>query len=742
MTGNASDSLVSLNSDRVMIVNPSEEGAILLVCAAQILNIIVKYSKESNNSNINNSNNNNSSNKSYLDRLAELSLPIDISKWILLFQDRLSFKLDYSKFLLIAQEMDQHLKFRLFILDSPTNSPTIADIIIWYGFKNQPVWLGKKNEFAFYELFRWYEHVYTFIKESIDKLNVAIKSGDSALVKKDQGSFDIELPDAEYGKVVTRFPPEPSGYLHIGHAKAALLNQYFAQHFNGKLIVRFDDTNPTKENVEFEDSILEDLEMIGVRGNVLSHTSDYFDQIEEMAFKLIKDGKAYADDTVQEEMRDQRFHGIPSKSRDLTIEENLARFNEMRQGSPFGKSCCLRAKIDMQAPNKALRDPVIYRCVDDPHHRTGTRFKIYPTYDFACPIVDSLEGVTHALRTNEYRDRNDQYYWIIDALGLRKPFIWDYSRVNFVYTLLSKRKMIWFVQKNLVSGWDDPRMPTIRGIRRRGLTIEALREYILMQGASKNAVMLEWDKIWAVNKRIIDPISPRHTALIKNDLCKIKLQGFEDETNQKNASNGYTKEMAKHKKNPSLGFKRVNYSSNIFIEQEDAKSLEEGEEITLMDWGNVIIEKIKRDQDQIIEIEAKLHLEGDFKKTKKKLTWLSPDPQPLITVFLYDYDYLITKKKMEEEDNLEDCITAQSEFINEALGDAGIALLAKGDVIQLERKGFYICDSISHSSHDDKDNGNNKDNGNSGNNNDQKISVKLIKIPDGKAASVISKSVN
>lgn len=396
------------------------------------------------------------------------------------------------------------------------------------------------------------------------------------------------------GKVVTRFPPEPSGYLHIGHAKAALLNQYFAQTYKGKMIVRFDDTNPSKEKTEFEESIKEDLALIGVDSSVVTHTSDYFDQLYELALKLIKDGNAYVDDTDQATMREQRLKGIPSKCRDLPVEENLRRFEEMKNGTEFvsfhktvlfwlldkfadmsffwqGQKCCLRAKISVDDPNGTLRDPVMYRCNLTPHHYTGDKWKIYPTYDFACPVVDSLEGVTHALRTNEYRDRNAQYQWVLNALGLRKVNIWDFSRINFVYTLLSKRKLQWFVDQGIVSGWDDPRFPTVRGIRRRGLTIEALKQYILMQGASQNTLLLEWDKLWALNKKVIDPVAPRHTAVIKDKIVYCNVQGGPVDRE--------VKETLKHKKNPDIGTKKTIYSSKIVIDQEDAKTFELDEEV-------------------------------------------------------------------------------------------------------------------------------------------------------------------
>jgi glutamyl-tRNA synthetase len=217
-------------------------------------------------------------------------------------------------------------------------------------------------------------------------------------------------------------------------------------------------------------------------------------------------------------MRAERMECKDSKCRNLSIDENLRRFAEMTKGSEEGVKMCLRAKINMQDKNGALRDPVIYRCNATAHHQTGTQWKLYPTYDFACPVVDSIEGVTHALRTSEYRDRNAQYEWFLKALELRWVHIWDFSRINFVYTLLSKRKLTWFVEEGLVAGWDDPRFPTVRGIRRRGMTIQALRDYILMQGASQKTLELEWDKIWALNKKQVDPVSPRHTAIAREKM--------------------------------------------------------------------------------------------------------------------------------------------------------------------------------------------------------------------------------
>jgi glutamyl-tRNA synthetase len=422
---------------------------------------------------------------------------------------------------------------------------------------------------------------------------------------------------------------------------------------------------------------------MGIKPDRTSYTSDYLEDLYQYTIRLIKEGHAYADDTEQETMRDERFKGIASKCRDRSVEENLAIFEEMKAGSEVGLKNCIRAKMSVDNPNKAMRDPVIYRCNLLPHHRTGTVWKMYPTYDLAVPIVDALEGVTHALRTTEYTDRNDQYQWFLDTLKLRQVHIWDFARMNFIRTFLSKRKLTKLVDAGKVWGWDDPRMPTIRGVRRRGMTVPALRDFILKQGPSRNIVNMDWTNFWNSNKKVIDPIAPRFTALDKKNLVKATITNGPEKA--------YTEEKPKHGKNPEVGIKKVAFSNQILLEQEDVKLMKQDEEITLMAWGNAIVRKIVG-SDPITEVELELHLEGDVKKTEKKVTWLSTEGQELIPVELVDFDYLITKDKLEEDDNWEDFLTPETEFRSEALADGNVKDLKAGDIIQFERKGYYRVD--------------------------------------------------
>ncbi|CAB3410817.1 unnamed protein product [Caenorhabditis bovis] len=506
--------------------------------------------------------------------------------------------------------------------------------------------------------------------------------------KKDEGMF-VELPGAEKGKVVVRFPPEASGYLHIGHAKAALLNQYYQQAFEGQLIMRFDDTNPAKENAHFEQVIKEDLKLLNIVPDRWTHSSDHFELIMSMCEKLLKEGKAYVDDTDTETMRKEREERVESKNRNNDPAKNFALWEEMKAGTPKGLTCCVRIKMDMKSNNGAMRDPTIYRCKPEEHVRTGNKYKVYPTYDFTCPIVDSIEGVTHALRTTEYHDRDDQYYFICDALGLRRPYIWEYARLNMTNTVMSKRKLTWFVDEGHVEGWDDPRLPTVRGVMRRGLTVEGLKQFIVAQGGSRSVVMMEWDKIWAFNKKVIDPIAPRYTALDTSaPLVTVNLSdNITDEVTN----------VALHPKNADVGSKEIHRGKKILLEQIDAAALKEGETVTFVNWGNIKINNIAKKGSLISSIDASLELDNkDYKKTTK-VTWLGDvkaKDGASIAVVTADYDHIISKAVIGKDEDWKNFINYDSVKYTKMIGEPAMRNLKKGDIIQLQRKGFYIVDQV------------------------------------------------
>ncbi|CAI4210521.1 unnamed protein product [Parascedosporium putredinis] len=563
--------------------------------------------------------------------------------------------------------LDKHLTLRSYIDGYVLGD---VDTKTWVALRNNRAALGFIRKGSLGNLSRWFTFIeknHPEIQEEIKQAE-AVKAAKQAAAGKAGGSYNITLPDAEKG-VVTRFLPEPSGYLHIGHAKAALLCDYFAHRlYDGKLRLRLDDTNPAKES------------------RLSLYTSDYFDYLYDMCKRLISEGNAYADDTETETMQKERFDGIESKRRNRSVEENLRIFEEMKAGSEEGLKNCIRAKLSVDNPNKALRDPVVYRCnPNDTHHRTGNKWKIYPTYDFACPVVDAHEGITHALRATEYTDRNPQYQWFLDTLKLRTVHLWDFSRLNFIKTFLSKRKLAKLVETGKVWGWDDPRMPTIRGIRRRGMTIPALRDFIIKQGPSRNISLQDWKSFWATNIKEIDPVAPRHTAVLKKDLVKVTLIGNEAPAQPSK------EDKPKHAKNPDIGTKKVVYSSQVILDQADAKSFKKDEEITLMSWGNAFVREIDS-SDPIQTLTCELNLKGDFKTTEKKITWLSSEGTELVPAELWEFDYLITKDKLEADDELEKCLNPVTESMQEALCDEGVGLLKTDDIIQLERRGFFRVD--------------------------------------------------
>ncbi|OIW28248.1 glutamyl-tRNA synthetase [Coniochaeta ligniaria NRRL 30616] len=615
------------------------------------------------------------------------------------------------------QGLNSHLTLRTYI--SGDYHVSVADIAVWATIRGNPNALSLlKSKTSYYtNVGRWYSFMdasnpwFADVLASLTAADTTKRALAKSAGSAAGASYHVLDSIQVDGPMVTRFPPEPSGYLHIGHAKAALLNDYVAhQKPGGKLICRFDDTNPSNESKHFQKAITHDLAMIGVIPDKESHSSDYFQKLYDYALRLINLGKAFADDSELGKGDETRKNRLPSKHRDMTVDETLLRFQEMATGSDEGGRWCLRARIAYDSPNGTLRDPVIYRCNDTPHHRTGTDWNIYPTYDFCAPVLDAIEGVTLALRDNTYRDRNAQYAWIQAALGLRRVPIQDFSRLNFVRTVLSKRKLARIVDQGKVRGWSDPRMPTIRGIIRRGCTVPALRQFILDQGPSRNVLNLQWGTFWATNRKLIDPVAPRHTAIAAADAVHCDVVGGDCTQ---------VLDVPKYVKNPSLGSRRIKTHKTIIIEQVDAQSLHVGQEITLMHWGNAIVREISTSTSRrCIDADDGTTLGGNDKSTApnrlvkrlvldlntgscdfrntKKITWLAAVNGNMVPVKLMTFDHLISKDKLEPSDELEDWLTPVTESTTYALADdCNIADLAQGDVVQLERKGYYRLDDLS-----------------------------------------------
>ncbi|KAI0977807.1 hypothetical protein GJ496_007971 [Pomphorhynchus laevis] len=501
---------------------------------------------------------------------------------------------------------------------------------------------------------------------AMDKSNIEQTIADGY---KSESKF-VDLPGAEVGNLVVRFPPEASGYLHIGHVKAALLNQFYKEAFEGKLILRYDDTNPAKESLEYEQSIEDDVKRIGLAIDQVTHTSDHFDFIQKCCEQLIRKGLAYCDDTEASLIKTEREAKICSKHRDQTPSEAMNHWNAMKAGSTEGQKFCVRAKIDMQSNVGCMRDPTIYRCKNEAHVRCSFKYKVYPTYDFACPIVDSVEGITHALRTTEYHDRDQQYYWFIDALELRKPYIYEFGRLNLQNTVLSKRKLQYFVQNKIVDGWDDPRMPTLRGLFRRGLTLEGLRSFIATQGSSRTVINMGWDKLWAINSKYVDMKAVRYNALMARYTVKVTVLNAKEEMIT----------VAKHPKDPNL---------------DDVVDFKSGDLVTLMNWGNAIVNEIVLNRSKQIEkiIMSANFDNNDFKKTKK-ISWIAEpinnnDCTPILALV---YGDLISKAKVEPNDDISQLCQHKSKYEFLLIGEPTLKEIRKGQVIQIQRRGFFICD--------------------------------------------------
>jgi len=508
------------------------------------------------------------------------------------------------------------------------------------------------------------------------------------------------------GKVVTRFPPEPNGYLHIGHAKSICLNFGIAKEFGGRCHLRFDDTNPTKEEQEYIDSIKEDVRWLGFDwGEHEYYASDYFDQLYAWALKLIKDGKAYVDDLSMEEIRAYRGtlteSGKDSPCRDRSVEENLSLFEKMRAGEFKDGEKVLRAKIDMAAPNLNMRDPVLYRILHARHPRTGGKWCIYPMYDFAHGQSDSIEGITHSICTLEFENHKPLYNWFIEQLGIFPSHQYEFARLNLTYTVLSKRKLLDLVKSGIVDGWDDPRMPTISGIRRRGYTPEAVRAFCEVIGVARvdcvnDAALLEHCLRDDLNKRALRVMG------VLNPLKVVLTNYPEGQDEEMDAVNNPEDETA--------GTRKVPFGRELYIERDDFMEDAPKKFFRLKPGGEVRLryayfmkcdEVIKDAQGNIVELHCTYDpaTKGgdapDGRKVKGTIHWVSAAHALTVEARLYDRLFLKENPdKVEDGRDFKANLNPDSvQVLTECLVEPSLKNAKPGIPYQFERKGYFCLDS-------------------------------------------------
>ncbi len=520
---------------------------------------------------------------------------------------------------------------------------------------------------------------------------------------------DIILEDLKTnkygGRVQTRFPPEPNGYLHIGHAKAICLDFGLADEFGGKTNLRFDDTNPQKEETEYVDSIMEDVKWLGFHWDGLFYASDYFDQLYEWGVQLVKAGKAYVDDLSADEIREYRGTltkpGKDSPYRSRSVEESLALFERMRAGEFPDGSRVLRAKIDMASPNLNMRDPVMYRILHAEHHRTGNKWCIYPMYDYAHGQSDSLERVTHSMCTLEFEDHRPLYNWFIQQLGIFPSQQIEFDRLNLTYTLLSKRKLLQLVQEGHVSGWNDPRMPTLCGIRRRGYTPEAIRNFCNAIGVSKTTGVIELAMLEHFVREDLNKRAPRVMAVLRP--LKVVIDNYPE---------GQIEEMeaVNNPEDPSAGTRKVPFSRVLYIEQDDFREdppkqyfrLSPGREVRLR-YGYFVTctSVVKDEKGEVIEVHCTYdpatrggNSPPDGRKVKATIHWVSAAHAGDAEVRLYDN--LFTKQdpnQTEEGQDFTANLNPQSlEVLRHAKLEPSLANAAVGSRYQFERLGYFCVD--------------------------------------------------
>jgi glutaminyl-tRNA synthetase len=528
--------------------------------------------------------------------------------------------------------------------------------------------------------------------------------------KKSSANFirDIINKDIKTGKhqkIITRFPPEPNGYLHIGHAKSICLNFGIAEDYKGLCNLRFDDTNPEKEEVEYINSIREDVEWMGFKWHINPSASDYFQQLYDYAVTLIKKGLAYVDSQTPEEIRNSRGTlteaGKNSPYRDRSVEENLKLFEAMKAGEYKDGELALRAKIDMSSPNINMRDPVVYRIRHATHHNTGDEWCIYPMYDFTHCLSDAIEGITHSICTLEFEDHRPLYDWFLDVLETEShPQQIEFARLQMEYTLTSKRKLNQLVKENIVDAWDDPRMPTISGMRRRGYTPESLRNFSEVIGVTKKDSTIEMGVLENCLRDDLNKRAERRMAVL--DPIKITIENYpEDKVEIFNGLN--------HPQNPDFGTREIPFSREIYIERDDFMEdaprkffrLTQGREVRLRFAYYITCTEILKNEDGSIrelictyDPESRGGNTADGRKVKGTIHWVSAQHARTATVRVYDRLFNVRNPS-----KLEDIHSGLNPDSLEIYGDAklepAIHSLRQPLAYQFERLGYFIADTHS-----------------------------------------------
>ena len=518
--------------------------------------------------------------------------------------------------------------------------------------------------------------------------------------------IDKDLQSGLHSTVTTRFPPEPNGYLHIGHAKSICLNFGIAQDYQGTCNLRFDDTNPEKEDIDFVNSIKDDVSWLGFTWDGKErYSSNYFDQLHAFAVELIQKGLAYVDFSSQEKMREMRGTlteaGTNSPYRNTSSEDNLALFARMRAGDFKEGECSLRAKIDMTSSFMCMRDPVIYRVRFAHHHQTGDKWCIYPMYDFTHCISDAIEGISHSLCTLEFQDNRRLYDWVIENITIEcNPKQYEFSRLNLEYTVLSKRKLIQLVEENHVSGWDDPRMPTIAGLRRRGYTPSSIREFCLRIGVTKVDNMVEMGMLEACIRDELNAQSPRRMGVL--DPLKVIIENYPDDQVE-------WLDAANHPSDESMGTRKVPFGRELWIEKEDFresankkfKRLVLEKEVRLRNAYFLKADRCDVDEDgEVTTVYCSYDASTlgrdpeDGRKAKGVIHWVSAKEAKQAEVRLYDR--LFTAVNPAREEDLATTINTESLIIKQAFVEPSLSEFSIGDAFQFERTGYFCIDKDSH----------------------------------------------